>query len=246
MDDSPISTASVTRKKPFFLFSLIQWIMTALLALDVLLMLADVKKLGLPGAPVPLYCITIAAIALVTLLHSPPVFFRLPIRSRIFAYLGLIGAMALFSVYVGQMEPIWYRTPEGAKEAAAKAKEAAETAAREKAEAQAVAQREKDAQIFAEAEETGRQLEEMRKRLESCFSWGHQLPALTEAVEKSLHNPDSFEHVETILIVPDENRNNVVMKFRGQNGFGGIRTAIVKAQLVADGCIVQNIGVPTE
>jgi hypothetical protein len=138
---------------------------------------------------------------------------------------------------VAQMEAAWERTPQGAKQAAERAKQRA-------IEAAAQAERDETARQFAELEKVTQELKDYQRKAEACFSFGHRLPALEETVKTSLHNPDAFQHVETILTVPDESRNNVAMTFRAENGFGAIRTATVHAQLIADDCTIQNIGEP--
>jgi hypothetical protein len=152
----------------------------------------------------------------------------------------------LLGLYFQAMQPVWEKTPEGAREAAEWA-ERERLAATERSKQQAeAARRESTARALEEAERLGDELEAMRRRLERCFTtFGHRLPALENPVKENLHNPRAFEHVETVLIVPDSARNNVAMTFRAENGFGAVRTATVKAQLIADDCSVQNIGNPT-
>jgi len=234
------------RKEPFILFVVVQWSLSALLIIVVSFALNEARKLGAPGAPVAFYSISLLSMVLVAMLLSPPIFFRLPDIGRVIAYAGMVASLVALGLSIEQIQPFWERTPEGKKEAA-------EFAAREKAraaisarQAKETAERKQWQRKLAELENSQRQLEEIQARLEACFSWGHELPDLTNAVKESLHNPDSFEHVETVLIVPDNDRNNVVMEFRAENGFGAIRTAHVKAQLVADdqGCTVQNIREP--
>ncbi len=216
----------------------IQWIVFTFVALFALLVATELRKTSVPGAPVPLLYITVAVTTLIALIHLPPVFTRLPRKSGWAAYGSIVAVMILFGVYLDQMQPAWERTAEGAKELAARA-EADHHASAEQA------KREEDARMRADMEETKKQLEEIHAKLERCFTtFGHRLPALEEPVKASLHNADAFEHVETVLIVPDEQRNDVEMKFRAENGFGAIRTATVRAQLIADDCSVQNIGEP--
>lgn len=66
--------------------------------------------------------------------------------------------------------------------------------------------------------------------IESLFSsWDGSLPSLKNYIKENLQNPDSFEHVETSFR-DDGDGLTVKMKYRGENGFGAIRTqtAIVK------------------
>jgi hypothetical protein len=247
MDNDVQLPARQVRKKPFILFRIIQGVVAGFLGLLLLLTTSEFRKLGVPGAPVTNFWIAFALFGLLVIAHIPSVFFRMPKKAKVAAYVAMLVVLSTFGSYSTKMEPLWLRTPDGAKEAA---QQAALDQAEQKSraiEAEQVAKQEADRQrteqVFAEAEDLGRQIKDLNKRQEGCFSmWGHQLPALTKAVKESLHDASSFEHVETVLIVPDINRNNVAMKFRAKNGFGGIRLAVVKAQLVADGCVVQNVG----
>ena len=60
-----------------------------------------------------------------------------------------------------------------------------------------------------------------KKSYKNKFSpWdGHYIP-LTKYIQKSMNDPDSYEHVSTTYF---ENKNSVVIttQFRGKNAFGG-------------------------
>ena len=46
---------------------------------------------------------------------------------------------------------------------------------------------------------------------------------MKDAVKERLRNPDSFEHIETVILPIDVNRRHLVaMKYRAENGFGGM------------------------
>ena len=217
-----------------------QWIVFAILALFTIAAATDFRKEGVPDAPLVLLCISVAAFAALAIAHIPPVFSRLPGKARIAAYVSILVVLALFGNYVGRMQVAWEKTPAGEKEAA----ERADTDKRVAAEQ---AQRDATAKDLAEGKAAVDRVEAVRRRLEGCFTtFGHRLPALEDPVKAALHNPGSFEHVETVLILPDDNHNNVAMTFRGQNGFGAIRTTTIRAQLIAEDCSVQNIGQPDD
>lgn len=222
-----------------------QWIVFAFLVVFVIGAATELRKAGVPGAPVALLYIMAAAITGLAIAHLPAVFSRFPRAGRIAAYVAIIPAIILYYSYGERMRPVWEKTPEGAVEAAAdRQAEAAREEADKKAAAEQ-AQRDATAKSLAEGQAAIDKLAEVRRRLEGCFStFGHRLPALEDPIKAALHNPDSFEHVETVLIVPDANRNNVAITFRAQNGFGAIRTATARAQLIAEDCSVQNIGEP--
>lgn len=225
------------RKKPHILLRIPQWIVTIVLGLIFLVLTVNVGQLQYPGASPILYWAAVAALAIATICLSPPLFFRMSgkIRSRI--YIGSAGAFILFGIAIVNLQHAYERTPDGAA-AAARREE------REQIEAVAAAKREEQEQRMADAEASLAKLEEINEKLEDCFSWGHVLPDLRDEVRDSLHNPGAFEHVETVLIVPDEDRRNVVMQFRAENAYGAIRTGIVKAQLHYDDCSISNISAP--
>lgn len=81
--------------------------------------------------------------------------------------------------------------------------------------------------------------EEVRKEaMKKLFSqWDGSLPALVAVVERSMHNPKSFEHVETAFW--DMGEHLVVrMTYRGTNTFGGVVTNWVKAKVTLQGEVI--------
>lgn len=235
MEDATNASGRPARKKPFILLILIQWIVALVIAFFALAMLIQTNKLRLPGAPVLLFWAAFVTASLVAICHMPPFYFRLPRKAKFAAYASILPAFILFGVSVGQLDVVYSKTPEGARQMVARQAEEAKDAADAR-------EREATAKMIADAEKAKADLEQLRDKLEACFSWGHHLPDLETPVKESLHNPDSFQHVKTELIVPDDQRNNVEMTFRAENGFGAIRTSTVRAQLVADPCTVQEIG----
>lgn len=220
---------------------LVQTIVFILFAIVTLMALTELRKADVPGAPVQLLWVTIGVFAMLALVHLPPVFKRLPRFGGWVAYAAIIPAIILFSNYNDQMAPVWERTPKGIKEVAERAKQAEIDAVRDAEQAK----RDADDRRIAEAEAAGDRLRETKDKLEACFStFGHRLSALEDTVKSSLHNPDAFEHVETVLVDPDYYQNNVEMTFRAENGFGALRVGRVRAQMNADDCSVENIGKP--
>lgn len=221
-----------------------QWIVFGFAALLLAICLGDLTKLGVPGVPVNLVYGAIACAAAVAAAHFPPAFWRLPQVGRPLAYIALV-AVGYFAISTGTaVRKAYEKTPDGQMELAAQAKEdAAERAIEAKQEAAARKKAEMLASL-AEAEATQRQLAEINEKLQGCLGWRERLPALEDPVKESLHNPSAFEHVRTVIIVPGVDRRNVAMVFRAENGFGALRTATVKAQLVPDTCAVQDIGEP--
>jgi hypothetical protein len=221
-----------------------QWIVFGLAGLFALVSLIDTGKIGIPGVSQNLVYGTAAFALVVALLNFPPLFWRLPRQGRPIAFVALLAAFFLTVTTSGSVRRAYEKTPDGQKELAAQAKEdAAERAIEAKQEAAARKKAEMLASL-AEAEATQRQLAEINEKLQGCLNWRGRLPALEDPVKESLHNPSAFEHVRTVIIVPDMDGRNVAMVFRAQNAYGALRTATVKAQLVPDTCAVQAIGKP--
>jgi hypothetical protein len=120
------------------------------------------------------------------------------------------------------------------------AKRAAEAAKRETKDAEAAALNAKRRDV----EEAMAQLKESMEKQEDCLSWGGELKDLNETVSEAMHNPDSFEHMSTEFIVPTNDRFNVLMKFRGTNGFGAIVTSQVLTRMAPDSCEILAVSNP--
>ena len=235
MEDESVVHAAAGRKKPFFLFRIIQWIATTFAGLVALVVLMDTSKLSLAGAPVVLFGISLAVFVGLMILHSPPVFFRLSTKAKVATYATLLVGVVISGNFMGQMREAYERTPQGAKEAElqwqAEAKAASEQAAR--AEAKEASERAAKAST-AKADE----LENVKK----CLSFfGHYKP-LEEDVKSRLHNPHAFEHVSTEAIGPTPDDYNLEMRFRAENGFGALRTGSVRAKVNPDTCELESTG----
>ena len=234
MENDDVVTMWPERKKPFFLFRLWQWLVAVCYGLLAVVVAWNWAKLSLPGAPEHLYWPTLALLSTLTLIHIPHIFFRLPGSLKTVAYLGLIAGFVMAGTFAGQVQTAYERTPQGQKEAVAREIEEKENAA-------ATRQSEVDKAKMDELEEATQKLSDLNDKIEGCFSWGHRLPALETQVQESLHNPDSFEQVETVSVLPDEKGYNIVMQFRAENGFGAIRIGTAKARLIADDCGLDGV-----
>lgn len=77
----------------------------------------------------------------------------------------------------------------------------------------------------------------------SRFDGSHA--AFVTKIKSSMHDPDSFEHVETIYYWTDETKKSaedkitVKMTYRGTNGFGGVVTETVIAQVDTYGNVLE-------
>lgn len=221
-----------------------QWIVFGIAVLFALVMLLNLLKISIPGVSPNLIYGAIACAVIVSIIHYPGVFWRLPNFGRPLAYVALVAASVFTVSTDNDVQRAYDKTPEGKTALAVQAeRDAAASAAEAKRQAAARKKAEMLASL-AQAEATQRQLSEINDKLQGCLNWRDRLPALEDPVKESLHNPSAFEHVRTVIIVPDMDGRNVAMVFRAQNAYGALRTATVKAQLVPDTCAVQAIGKP--
>lgn len=203
------------------------------------------RKLEAPGAPVGLFWITVALSVLMLIVHWPSIFGRLPSRWRGGPYIAWVGLFFLMNTALTKVDAAWERTPQGVAEAKLAATADAEWTRTQRIEAEAEAQSQRDGTALREAEKLSKQVQEQADKLEACFTtFGHRLPALETPVKDSLHNPHVFEHVETVAIVTDGDRNNVAMTFRAENNYGALRTYVIKASVLPESCEVAATGEP--
>lgn len=71
-----------------------------------------------------------------------------------------------------------------------------------------------------------------------CLSaWDGTYSALINAVKENLRDPGSFEHVETrISEIREDGRQEVIMRYRAKNGFGGLNVQYAKGTLFNLNC----------
>jgi hypothetical protein len=56
-------------------------------------------------------------------------------------------------------------------------------------------------------------------------------------VKETLRNPSSFEHISTTISPLDpRGEHSLTMRFRAQNGFGGMNVSVVHAQVRSSDC----------
>lgn len=79
---------------------------------------------------------------------------------------------------------------------------------------------------------------ERRKLVESQFGWDGSHFQLVQLVKKTMHDPSSFEHVETGFR-DDITSIFIEMKYRGKNGFGALRTETQKARIDMEGNVLE-------
>ncbi len=95
---------------------------------------------------------------------------------------------------------------------------------------------------YAERVEQRRAEAVRKKQIEAQFSaWDGSHRNLERAIEQSMNDPDSYEHVETVYW---DMKSHLVVKttFRGKNAFGGLVINWVKAKVDLDGNVLAVIG----
>lgn len=69
--------------------------------------------------------------------------------------------------------------------------------------------------------------------------WDGSHQKTIDLVKLSMHNPNSFEHVETRHLITDKNKNIVIiMQYRGTNLFGAIVTNYIKVKYSLNGTLL--------
>lgn len=160
------------------------------------------------------------------------------LRDRIASY-GLKGKnlgaaiVVLSLVSFGFLGASLPDTPEAqAQRAEQERKKTADAAAEEAAEA-AEERAEADKKRRQEQQKVAEATEERRKGFHCLSGWDGSHRGVVTALKENLRNPDSFEHAETRLTpVNDKGSHLLIMKYRAENGFGGMNvesaTAVVK------------------
>ncbi|MEM9705108.1 MAG: hypothetical protein AAF850_03415 [Pseudomonadota bacterium] len=97
----------------------------------------------------------------------------------------------------------------------------------------------------AQREQTARQksfVKSDEKQAAECISsWDGSLPALKSLVKRNLRNPKSFKHIETGYTVGNDGHSVVGMRYRAENGFGGMTVGNVVARMRNDNCSFEVI-----
>jgi hypothetical protein len=77
-----------------------------------------------------------------------------------------------------------------------------------------------------------------QKSGERCLSgWDGSHSGLVDLFKKSLRDPGSFAHDQTIMSPRDAmGKHNLIMKYRAENGFGGMNVGYVKATVDNASC----------
>jgi len=119
MTDEQVEWAESWPQKPFILFRIFQWALTAFAALFLPIHLQFVSRLDLPDASKMLFATSVGVAALYTVFVCPLVFYRVTSRWKYLAYPAIIIPLILFGLVRVNVEDAFYHTPEGQKQAAA-------------------------------------------------------------------------------------------------------------------------------
>lgn len=167
MENQSTIPAATERKKLFILFVLAQWFVVLWCAAVVLVHIQPAMHLNVPGASIPLFATSLAVSILVTGLHIPSVFFRLPKAVKIVAYISLLASLILAGASGVNVTESYEKTPAGAREKALR-EERERDEARKVAEAAAAAKAAEAAARMAEEEKLAKSREELRKTLDEA------------------------------------------------------------------------------
>ncbi len=97
-----------------------------------------------------------------------------------------------------------------------------------------------DAQEKAEQEKQ-RIAKERREKVEKQFSaWDGSHRGVEAAIKTTMHNPKSYEHVETRFTDRGDHLT-ITTQFRGTNGFGGVVTNSVRAKVDLNGEVLSLV-----
>lgn len=197
-------------------------IISILSAFMLLLVGTSWKDALLPGASILLFGIAASLLTASVLLNAPPIYRRVPRPLKPASwFFFFIGSFA-FLAAMGTMGSAYSRTPAGVRDA---------VAAQSKADADI-------ATALSSARVDSAQAE--RSRAEACLSRGRR--SLAQTVKENLQNPRSFEFVGIEIATVTGGKAVVFIAFRGENGFGAIRTETIRAVMDTSDCSIIDIG----
>ncbi len=92
--------------------------------------------------------------------------------------------------------------------------------------------------VAKQQKEYEEKVEKFKKDCMNSLDGSHR--KLKRLVKKNLHDPKSFEHIETVFGINND-KVKVVLKYRGKNGFGALVVGSVTAFVSLDNCEVLEI-----
>lgn len=242
-----IDEGAPRKAKPNIIARMAQWIAFILALLILLLGLTMRQYSWVPGISKEALFASIAVAAIVTVLTCPPLFWKMPSIGRWIVNLAILVSLIYVTDTLVSVQAWYNLTPEGASEAAERAKQEVEDAKQRAAEDKRRRIEERYKAAKQRLEESIEEAAEEKRKVASCIGgWSGQVSALSDEVKNSLHNPHAFEHVATELLDPNPDNNNVTMTFRAENGFGALRSWTVNARIDPGSCDVIHVGEPSQ
>lgn len=110
-----------------------------------------------------------------------------------------------------------------------------------KLKAEALEEEQRRLQQVLQAEEATKAAEDKRKGFHCLSNWDGSSPSIERELKKRMHDPDSYEHVET-LVTPEHNGlHEYAVTYRASNGFGALRLYKVGGEFRNEGCLVVSM-----
>lgn len=149
------------------------------------------------------------------------------IKYSIYTAITITVILAMYGAYIDSNDPV----------------KIAERAAI--AEQQAIAKAERDAieaeqKLIAQQKAAEQKAAKKQKGFHCLSSWDGSL-VHDRVIKNSMKNPDSYEHIET-RITPVMNGNHLaIIKYRAQNGFGGMSFGTMKVTVSNATCQITQV-----
>lgn len=83
--------------------------------------------------------------------------------------------------------------------------------------------------------------EEREKGLHCLSTWDGSNRDTVDKLKEDLRNPSSFEHIETRILPNNNGKHLLMMKYRAENGFGGMNVESLVAEIDHETCKVLTI-----
>lgn len=211
----------------------LQWLMSIAVATCSMMFIVLAFMFHSKGVDASHLFIASGLVGIVAVALSPPLLFRLPVRVRLAIYALIIPAVVANIWASTKVNEAYQRTPEGILEAK---NDAAAEASRIQNERNEEATRAN----LEFAENYRNNIAASNQKVQECINGRGEVPGLVRYVKDRLSNPRSFEHVQTGTITLNE-KTQIVMQYRGENGFGAVRTESVRATVSPEDCSVTEV-----
>lgn len=207
----------------------IQWMVWLPLLVLAIYGAAMVSRARMEGAPIAAYGVGMTAILLILVIHFPPLFRRLRKWWKPL-YATLAFGLAVHLATQIQLQIFFDQTPQGI---------ALENRKARKEMSDSVTKRNRQilAEMESQSEAEERQVSVTNGNIDRCRL------GLAATVRAGLHNPRSFDHVQTVT---DPDSSEIRITYRAENGFGSVRTATTTAQVDPATCSILSLSNSTD